>query len=397
MKIAFVNQRYGTEVNGGSEYYTRLMAEHMAKYYDVEVLTTQAKDYITWKNEYADRQEVIGGVTVRRFPVRHERNRERFIWVDKLHRHLTCTLTERLWVEEQGPYVPELIRYIKENAAQYDVFIFATYLYYTSVAGIPAVCDKAVLIPTAHDEAYIYYDCYKKIFHDIRGIIYLTPEEKTLVRKIFHNEEVPDAVIGIGIDTPDDVNPKKFREKYDIDGDYYIYAGRVDSSKGCGELFEYFEKYTAENRRAQLVVIGKVCMEMPQIAGMKVLGFVPEEEKYQAIAGARALILPSHFESLSIVVLEAMKMGVPVVVSGACEVLKGHCIRSGGGGVYYTNYEEFAECLRLTEKSSQEEMRKKAREYVAVNYEWDKVENQFKAFLDVVVGKGCSGNESVVK
>lgn len=385
MKIAFVNQRYGTEVNGGSEYYTRLMAEHMAKYYEVEVLTTQAKDYITWKNEYADRQEVIGGVTVRRFPVRHERNRERFIWVDKIHRHLTCAFTERLWVEEQGPYVPELIRYIKENAAEYDVFIFATYLYYTSVEGIPAVRDKAVLIPTAHDEAYIYYDCYKKIFHDIRGIIYLTPEERTLVQRIFHNEEVPGAMIGIGIDTPDGVDSRGFREKYAIDGEYYIYAGRVDSSKGCGELFAYFEKYAAENPGAQLVVIGKACMDIPQNQRIKALGFVSEEEKYQAIAGAKALILPSHFESLSIVVLEAMKMGVPVVVNGACEVLKGHCVRSNGGGVWYANYEEFAECLYTIEKSSQGDMGRKASAYVTENYEWKKVEDDFRIFLHSVL------------
>lgn len=382
MKIAFVNQRYGAEVNGGSEVYTRVMAEHMSKYYEVEILTTQAKDYISWKNEYTDKQEVINGVVVHRFPVKHERTQKRFLWASRFVRFLHCNLTERIWVEEQGPYVPKLIQYLEDNAVQYDVIVFVTYLYYTSVMGVPKVRDKAVLIPTAHDESYIYLNCYKKIFHDVAGIIYLTPEEKELVHRIFHNEEVPSEVIGMGIDTPEQVECQTFRDKYDIHGDYYVYAGRVDSSKGCGELFTYFEKYVKKNAGAQLVVIGKVCMEMPNATWIKALGFVSDEEKYQALAGAKALILPSPFESLSIVVLEAMKMGVPVLVNGACEVLKGHCSRSGGAGLYYMNYDEFELGLRAIEDASSGNMSEKAKAYVAKYFEWEKVEQRFNEFLE---------------
>ena len=72
-RIAFVNQRYGLEVNGGSEYYTRLMAERLAKYYEVDVLTTKAVDYTTWKDWYVRDVETINGVTVRRFSVAQER------------------------------------------------------------------------------------------------------------------------------------------------------------------------------------------------------------------------------------------------------------------------------------------------------------------------------------
>ena len=48
-RIALVNQRYGLEVNGGSEYYTRLIAERLTGEYQVDVITTKAIDYTTWE------------------------------------------------------------------------------------------------------------------------------------------------------------------------------------------------------------------------------------------------------------------------------------------------------------------------------------------------------------
>jgi len=67
VKIAFVIQRYGTEVLGGAEHLCRLVAERLSGQHDVEVLTTCARDYITWANEYPEGADRIRGVTVRRF------------------------------------------------------------------------------------------------------------------------------------------------------------------------------------------------------------------------------------------------------------------------------------------------------------------------------------------
>ena len=73
MKLAVVVQRYGADINGGAELHARYIAEHLARHTEVEVLTTCARDYVTWRNELPAGVEQIGGVTVRRFPVARAR------------------------------------------------------------------------------------------------------------------------------------------------------------------------------------------------------------------------------------------------------------------------------------------------------------------------------------
>ena len=51
VKLAVVVQRYGQAINGGAELHARYIAEHLARHAEVEVLTTCATDYVTWRNE----------------------------------------------------------------------------------------------------------------------------------------------------------------------------------------------------------------------------------------------------------------------------------------------------------------------------------------------------------
>jgi hypothetical protein len=74
VKLAVVVQRYGADINGGAELHARYIAEHLARHAEVEVLTTCARDYITWKNELAAGEERVNGVRVRRFPVAQPRD-----------------------------------------------------------------------------------------------------------------------------------------------------------------------------------------------------------------------------------------------------------------------------------------------------------------------------------
>ena len=390
-KIAIINQRYGIEVNGGSEYYARLLAEHLSSYYDVEVLTTNALNYDTWEPYYPAGTETVNGIKVRRFPVKRPRRVFKFRVINKLAEALNrlgIHGMDRYWVKEQGPLAPDLVSYIREHRKDYTAFLFVTYLYYTTAMGLPEAKEKAILIPTAHDEPCIYFPVYKTIFQSPRGILYLTEEEKEFVQKKFQNESIPHDVLGVGIDIPKDlkeIEGKKkavfdFRKKYGIIGNYLIYAGRVDSGKKCDEMFAFFQKYKQLHREdpVQLVIIGRNMLEIPDHPDIHYLGFVSEEDKYAGIAGASCLWLPSLYESLSIALLEGMALGVPGIVNGNCEVLKGHC-RKSGGAVYYHNFSEFEQCMQRFYAMTEDDyaaMRQTAEEYIAGNYRWESIESK---------------------
>lgn len=386
-KIAFINQRYGLEVNGGSEYYTRLLAEHLKDIYDVEVLTTKALDHVTWGNYYKEDVETINGVCVRRFKVNKKRKMKKFA------KH-TCKLQneeghslleEKKWLVEQGPYCPELKDYIVQHQDEYDLFIFVTYLYYTTCECIREVWDKSVLIPTAHDEPYIYFDMYKDVFSRCRAIIYLTNEEKEFVEQLFCNQDRLNTVTAIGVDVPEFKHDVEMQKRIGSEH-YMIYVGRIDEGKGCSMLFKYFLEYKKRNKNdLKLVLMGKASMEIPEHEDIVYLGFVTEEEKFSGVSEADALILPSHFESLSISVLEALKVGTPVIVNGDCEVLKGHCVKSNAG-LYYTNFFEFEGCVNYMLKNSKtrEQMMKNGKKYVETYYQWDVVLERLREIFERV-------------
>ena len=382
-KVCFVVQRYGLEVNGGAELQCRLFAEHLTDRYDMEVLTTRAVDYMTWKNDYPAGTETINGVTVRRFDVDRPRRAKSFNAINS--KFLTKGLTakeEQKWVDEQGPYCPALIDYLKSHADDYKAFVFFTYLYYPTVMGLPVVKEKAIFIPEAHDEPFMRMEMYKRLFYMPRAFFFNTEEEKDLVQNKFHNENIPYGIGGIGIDEPEFVDADDFKRKYGLD-DYIIYVGRIDEGKNCHILFNYFREYKKRNRNGlKLVLIGKPVIDIPKDEDIVALGFLDEQDKLNGVAGAEMLVLPSEFESLSMVVLEAMNLETPVIVNGKCEVLKGHCIKSNGA-FYYDNYFEFeAEINYLLEHSEEKELlTRNAKKYVNENYKWNIVTDRLSDMI----------------
>ena len=384
-KILFVVQRYGLEVNGGSEAYCRQVAEKLSEMYDVSVLTTCAEDYVTWKNEYNEGTEIINNVTVIRKKVKKPRSQKEFLEImEKLNNEKENIELGEKWEEAQGPYSPDLINFLEENKNNYECFIFMTYLYYSTYFGIKIAPQKSILIPTAHDEPTIYYKIFEEVFKIPKTILYLTETEKRFVQNKFKNENIYSDVIGVGIDINENVLDIDLKERFGIKDDYMVYIGRIDESKGCKEMFGYFKKYKKiYKNNLKLVLAGKKTMEIPKNEDIIELGFISETEKINLLKKCKLLVLPSQYESLSLSTLEAMYFSKPVLLNGKCEVLKDHVILSNGG-LYYENKWEFIETLDYLIRNSKiaERMGENGRKYIDNNYRWDTIMKKLRKVIN---------------
>lgn len=387
-KIAFVVQRYGLEVNGGSEVLCRKLAETLSSHYDIEVITTCAITHTTWANEYPPGTCSINNVPVHRFPVSFERNPDEFARINHqlvAARENTSRTQEIEWMKKQGPYSESLFRFLEQNKDAYSAFVFFTYLYCTSYFGLPLVKEKSFFVPTAHDEPYIHLSIFTEIFRAPKGILFLSPEEQSLVHRQFGNQGIPSEVAGFGVDFPkQSVDADPFRKKAGLDKPYILYLGRIEPGKGTNELFDYFISYkNLTGKDIQLVLAGKSQMEIPRQADIRHLGFISDEDKFNAIAGAELLVNPSWFESFSIAIVEAWSLGIPVLVNGRCEVMAGQCARSNGG-LWYENHEEFHRCLDwlLNNHALARKIGLQGKDYVTRQYSWEAVKQKYISFLD---------------
>jgi glycosyltransferase involved in cell wall biosynthesis len=387
MKLAFVVQRYGLEINGGAELHCRWVAEHLKKHAGVEVLTTKAADYITWKNSYRRDEEEVNGIPVRRFPVVRARDPRRFGRLqDWLLRHEHQEADELRWLDEEGPRAPALIQYLKDNASSYDYFFFFSYRYYHSYWGIKAVPQRSILVPTAERDPVVGFRIFQDLFRTPRAIVYNSVEERKMINDVSGNHQVPGDVVGVGTEVPGRYSGEAFRRKHTLTGPYVLYLGRIDENKGCHKLFEYFLRFKRESGSGvKLVLAGSTVMQVPSDPDIHYLGFLGDVEKFDALDGAELLVMPSFYESLSMVMLEAWALGKPVLANALCDVLKGQCLRSNGG-LYYETYPEFREALSLLLNSPRlrAALGENGRRYYEANYAWDVIEKKYLALLSRV-------------
>jgi glycosyltransferase involved in cell wall biosynthesis len=386
VKVAIVVQRYGADINGGAEQHARYVAEHLAAHVQVEVLTTCAhRDYISWKNEFPPGREVIHGVPVHRFPVSVERDPVEFgKWSEKVFTQKHSLRDELAWLDSEGPTSPALIEHIRAHEADYDFFIFFSFRYHHSYHGCRAVASKAILVPTAERDNALGLGLYPPVFRGVRAFMYNSLEERALIQAVSNNQSVPGVVVGIGSEIPERSNGGRFRQKFDMRDRFAIYVGRIDENKGCAELFDFFEHYSASLVDGMhLVLVGTPHIPIPKHPRVHHVGFLDDQDKYDAMAASELLIMPSYLESLSMVALEAWAMGKPVLANAKCDVLQGQCIRSNAG-LYYANYPEFAETLRAidTTPSLQAALGRNGRAFFERHYAWPVIEKKYVDMLN---------------
>jgi len=385
VKVAIVVQRYGPGINGGAELHARYIAERLARHGDVEVLTTCASDYVTWKNEFPPGVETVNGIAVRRFRVKHERDPLVFAKRSErvfLQRH---SLGDELdWLDAEGPTSPALVDYIAKHAAAYEYCLFFSYRYYHAYYGARAAGSRAILVPTAERDATIGLSIFQPLFRSVRAVMYNSPEEQAMIHAVSGNQRVPGVVVGIGSDVPNSPQAARFRQKYKIRGPFAVYVGRVDQNKGCNELFEFFQGYLKDPAgKLSLILIGTSLLPVPKHPRIRHLGFLNDADKFDAMAAADLLIMPSYYESLSMVALEAWALGRPVLANGKCDVLKGQCIRSNAG-LYYETLGEFVGTLEAIEQNRwlSGTLGRNGRQFFRDQYDWPVIERKYLDMFD---------------
>ncbi|MGE5200109.1 MAG: glycosyltransferase family 4 protein, partial [Rhodospirillaceae bacterium] len=327
----------------------------------------------------------VNGVRVRRFPVRRERDPGRF--GRRSHRVFGSAHSiadELAWLDSEGPASASLIDCIRRNEAGYDFFIFFSFRYYHAYHGIRAAASRALLVPTAERDGAVGLSIFGPIFRGVRALMYNSFEERAMIQAAAANDAVPHVVVGVGSEVPARTNPERFRQKYGITSPFVVYVGRIDENKGCTELFSHFGRYARAVRGdLSLVLMGNSILPIPEHPRIRHLGFVSDEDKFDGIAASEALIMPSYFESLSMVALEAWALGKPVLANGRCDVLQGQCLRSNAG-LFYESYAEFLEALALLQSNRRlaGAMGRNGRDYFQRHYAWPVIVRKYMDMLD---------------
>ena len=383
-RVAFVVQRAGVEIAGGAERLCLQVAQHMSQYWDVEILTTCARDYMEWRNCYPPGSETIDGVTVRRFSVDYPRDVASF-------NQLSIALRDRLsdtsrqeqeaWMRAQGPISTPLLNYLRDQFDNYDSFIFVGYLYATTYFGLPLVKEKSYLAPLAHDEWPIYFSMFDEMFSLPRAFIFNTEAERDFLRMRFPQLNLSGETIALGVERSTISHPEQFRARYDIPGPFILYVGRIDRSKGCDELVNYFVRARERGLiRHQLVLVGEEIMPVGFRDDIFSLGVLDEQEKWNALAACDWFAMPSPFESLSIALLEAWLAERPAIVNGRCAVLRHQCQQSNGG-LWYETEMEWTSAIAFVDEDNKLQMGRQGRRYTEQYYSWDRVERDYLRFF----------------
>lgn len=387
MKLAFVVQRYGADIAGGSEAHCRDLAERLVPQHDITVLTTCARDYVTWANEMPSGETMERGVRVRRHPVARRRNLKAFADLsDDVFAGPADRDRQDAWFLANGPETPDLLEHLRAAGSTYDAVLFWAFRYYPSYFGVPLVEDRAILVPTAEDDRVMDLSVLGEFFRRPRGYLFLTPEEETLVSLRAGRTLEPAEVIGLGLEGIVPTDRRAWLTQQGIPDDYVLYLGRVDRNKGCDTLLEYFAAYSHDSVRPTLVLAGPLKMRVPEHPRIRALGYVSDEMREALLSHARALVVPSPFESLSIVLLEAWNHGVPALVNARCRVLAGQ-VRRANGGLYYRSAREFEAGLThlLTHATDREAFGRQGLAYVEREYRWPTVLARVNRLLDRVV------------
>lgn len=410
-KIAFVVVRYGKDINGGAELHCRMLAERLVGKYQVEVLTTCVKNYVTGKNEYPEGEEWTDGVLVRRFkadpiPVEHirkERHRVRTVRRWRRFFFLTHLLgliarfipvwkyktkSEIALMNNSVFYSSAMFKFIREHKDDYQVLIPISadwpQLYYTALYAP----EKTLVIPTLHRHDPTFRACLTSVFTRVAYIGFNTTAEQHLAQRLFGSSMSPHGIISVSFEQAPPADWTATREKYHLPDEYLLYIGRIDADK-MADISNYFLSYKQKYPHSllKLVLIGQVLMDKVENPDFIYTGFVNDAEKTAILQHAKIVINPSKYESLSLILLEALSAHKPMLVNGHCNVLKEHVRKSRNAVMAYYTKRDFIKKLHQIDSSEAlcQAMGERGAAYVTKNYNWDTIMQRLTGSIEHII------------
>jgi len=352
VSIAFVVQRYGAEVAGGAEALCRDTARALVRAgEEVTVFTTTARDYLTWAPYYPVGTTTDDGVTVRRFAVDPPDPQRSADLVRHLGLNPGDPALEAEWAKSQGPVSRDMLRALRDIGDRPSpgtdpgqgqtpgrdkprVVALWTYLYATSQMGISLVRDRAIVVPLAHEEPMLRFTLTRGVIRSARALAFMVPEEQALVQQMVGTGDIPGVVVGAGLDPAPDGDADRIRRTRPLPRRFALYLGRVDASKGVDALIRAHSAYRDSGGELGLVLAGREAAGLDIPGWVVTTGFISNEERADLLAAADVVVLPSPYESLSLVALEAWRAGRPTLGYARSEVVAGQTARSGGGLLY---------------------------------------------------------------
>lgn len=408
-KIAIVIHRFGKDVNGGAEVHAKMISDHLSPYYDIDILTTTIKDWNDRSLDYPEGAESEDSINIIRFGTikfdekkfkslkkRAKTGRKIRLALFSLNilKYFSAWFTstkifkskEKMYFEQYAAHSPQLLSYIRDNQDKYDAIIFMTYYFSNTLFGGLIAPHKSILVPTAHKEKEIFFSLYSELFSKVRHIAFNTTAEKKLCEDIFGKHLSNRSVVATGIELKPSLDWESVKGKYNLPDNYILYLGRVTYGKINTLLDDFIDFKRNDNSNIKLVLTGGIDSNIPVDKSSDIIftGFVSEEEKSAIIEHATLMVNPSRFESLSLLLLEGLSKGIPVLVNGKCDVLKEHCFLSDGACTYYTSRSEFKSKLQvlLSSDSIMIEMSQKGKKYVDENYSWETIVSKFRRIID---------------
>jgi glycosyltransferase involved in cell wall biosynthesis len=384
--IAFVIKSYASDLLGGGETLVREFSRRLVSAgYAVEILTTCLQDYRNRQEVYPAGDSLVDGVPVRRFHIQttedYEQHRRRG---QRLAMRLPHTPADEEGWFRSDLHSPGLYRHLRMHGRDYRLVIVLDYFPGLSLYAHAANCGRTAVYPQLHQEPIAYLAPVRRFLDQVDGIMYNCVPERDFAHYQLGVSNPRSAVVGVGVQTDPVGQADRFRRKFGIERPFLLYVGRLDHVKNVPRLLEYFMHYKARSRNdLQLVLMGQGPLTIARQPDVVLLGPTSEDDKYDGLAAAAALCQPSLLESLSIVVLEALGQGTPILVHGGNDVTRYHCL-AGNCGLYFYGRDDFGEALEYlrAHRAVGSRFGRDGHAYVQEHYSWQAVNRRLLSAVE---------------